>query len=181
MTPESGRRHPNIRYGNLPWPNHLVTADQATHRSIGNRDQELLAGNRGMGNDPDQRLGKRDRKLERLLFSHVPLYVLVKFWRLAKQHGHGNIDRRRSLEIVRHGQVVRIPGNTHHRKGTSLSLADFLEPGEILFRDCKYIALLGFIAPDFQGGHTRFCTRNPAQLKVATDAAILDQFRERVG
>ena len=72
-------------------------------------------------------------------------------------------------------------GLANHRKGTALSPADRLEALQVLGLDGEYIALLGFVAPDFQGGHTGFVIGHVAQGKTSAAPAILDQFGQRVG
>ena len=47
--------------------------------------------------------------------------------------------------------------------------------------DGENIAFLGFVAPDFHGRHCAIGAWNPPQFQFAAMAAIIEEFRQRIG
>ena len=65
-------------------------------------------------------------------------------------------------------------------KGTPLSPTNGFERWQIVWIYRHHIALLRFVAPNFQGAHTLFITWDRANLEVAATAAIFYELRKGI-
>ena len=98
----------------------------------------------------------------------------------AKQHRHGEIYRGIAELTICHQQVLLFSGLADYRVRTSLSLADGLKSAQFLWLDRQHVALLRFVAPNFQWRHSGFVIRHSAQFKTSTSAAVFDQLRQGI-
>ena len=77
-------------------------------------------------------------------------------------------------------QVLLIRCFSDNGKGTPLSPTNGFERWQIVWIYRHHIALLRFVAPNFQGAHTLFITWDRANLEVAATAAIFYELRKGI-
>ena len=101
--------------------------------------------------------------------------------RLAQQQAHWQVDRGVvEIAIAQHQLRVR-GGFSEYGTGAALAFAQGLEFLQVAAVDSQHITLLGLVAPHLQWRHARVITGNRTQLKTAATAAVIDQFRQRIG
>ena len=77
--------------------------------------------------------------------------------------------------------VLFCGGLTDNGNRAALTLADVLELRQVLWVHGDNIAFLRLVTPNLQWRHLTLGIRDIAQIKYTAAAAILDQFRKRVG
>ena len=100
--------------------------------------------------------------------------------RLAQQHVHRHVDRRR-LALAGHHQIAVVADRANHGERAALPLAQPLEGPERRRRDRQRITLLRLVAPDLQRAHAAFLDRDAVEREARTAAARVGDLRHRVG
>ncbi len=72
-------------------------------------------------------------------------------------------------------------GLTYQRIGTALALTDSFKTLHINRVYRQHVALLSFVAPDFNRRHARLIIGYRTQIKTATSAAIFNQLGQGIG
>ena len=100
--------------------------------------------------------------------------------RLAKQHGHGQIDRIIIEMAVHHREMMGFCRLTDDRIGTALTGTYRFKLRQLIGLHREDIALLRFVTPDLKWRHARLIVGHIAELEAPSPAPILDQLGQRV-
>ena len=182
MTPVARRGHGRIGHRNLPGADHLIPGHQAAHGTVGYMDQERLIGHGGKGQHPLHRIAELDP-------GRVPGFGLKlrggrftdHLRRLAEQDVKRHRYRLVAEFAIHDAQVTSFGQLADQRIRTPLTLADALEDRRRAGIDKQDVALLGLVAPQFHGAHSRVVVGNFAQLDHGAAMAVVHDLRNGVG
>ena len=171
-----------VGHRQLPRTDHLVAGGQPADRAVADRDQEGFRRHARMrehaqaGVAQVERVGVGFRPARRRRMRGVAMHLR----RLAEQHVHRQVDRRRFAGITDHQAFFR-GGGADHREHAAFARAqrgEFLDPRRW---DAEHVAFLRFVAPQLHRRQRRIVLRHLAKVDGAADAGIVQQFRDRVG
>ena len=161
-----GHGHIGDRY--LPWPHHLITADETGHAAITDGNQKCFVGNGWEPQNPVD--GLININFLGLQTGKLPLYafnVTYHFRRFAQKNGEFHINRLRGagdihvrgrkcgvllflrIKTISQQQSYLFCRLAQYRHGTALAYAQGAEGLQLAVVDGQNIALLCLVAPDF--------------------------------
>ena len=178
---EAGGGDRYVGHRHLPGADHLIASYLAGDGTVADGDQEAFRGHRGQAQHPIHRFAQVQviqhdaRELRGLALKRTG-----HLRRLAKQHAHGQIDRFGLEVAVAHFQVVLRLGFAHYRVRAALALTQRVEGIQVFRGYCQYVALLGFVTPDFQRAHARLGIGHRTQVEQTATVAVFYQLRQGV-
>ncbi len=174
-------RHGAVSDRHLPGADVLVAGNQAAHRAVANRNEEGLVGDRRMLQDGLQGFGHRERAgiKGRKLRLHA-LYVTVHARGLSKEHVHRHVDRTRFALAPFDDELIVFADAAQNGVRAALALTKGVKRRKLLGRNRDHIALLTFVAPDFQGAHALFFNGHLRQGEVRAVARKVRELRHGV-
>ncbi len=178
---EAGGRHRAVGYRHLPRANHLIARHHAGYAAVADGDQE---GFFRYGRQMEHALHRlfqrhavaRQGFVLRLLTTHIARHLR----RFAQQHVQRHIDRLVIEVAVGERQVLFFRRFANHRIGGALALAKLIKQRQLVRRHRQHIALLRFVAPNFQRAHARLIVEDVAQVETPAAAAVAHQLRHGV-
>ena len=108
-------------------------------------------------------------------------HIAQHLGRLSEHHRERKVDGTVPEVGVFHDQMPVFAGFSQHGGGTALPCTQGFERRQALRCDGEHVALLGFVAPELQGGHPGLVIGNGAQLQVRAPRTPVHQLRHRIG
>ncbi len=171
-----------VSHRDLPGADHLVAVDEACYGAIADGDEEGLLRHGRQAQHALCGVAEGDAvQLQRLALGGQALHVAVHLGRLAKQHVQRQIDGLVVKVIIRESEMLLFGGGADDGIGGAFALAQGLEQRQLVLGHGQHIALLGFVAPDFQRAHARLVVRNGTQVEATTAIPVAHQLRHGVG
>ncbi len=174
---EADQGHRTVGNRHLPRPDHRISGTHSPHRAVADRDQECLAGDRGMPQYVERALldvqARAIERRQRLLdMANVAMHARG----FAEQHAHRHVDRERAAGAVDH-QLTVVSDAADHRVRTALAPRDPIERRELVGRDRQRIALLRLVAPDLERTHSAFLDGNVGEHDASAALGLIREFR----
>ena len=179
---EGGSGDGAIGHGNLPRADHLIAGDQAGDGAVADGDEEGFVGDGRVGEDAVNGVGEGEAvELERVLRTFERRGGAVHARRFAEEHIEGEIDGGVVEMGVGEDEFFFLGGGADDGEGAAFAVADGLERLDAGGRHGHDVALLGFVAPDFERGHAGLVVGELAELELAAASAVVDEFGQGVG
>ena len=111
----------------------------------------------------------------------VGLHLERQSRRFAEYYVKGHVDGPGTVEFVGDDQPSAVIGLADDRMGRPFPFTDGAETLCVRCGNGQHVALLGFVAPQFHGGHTLIGAVQRAQVEHGACVTLVHQFRQSVG